>query len=212
MKRMIFLIAVVVAVTGLSGGNSAFATRDPAKQGMNLYEYAGNNPVHYRDPLGLEFNTEATTYITQALELGRPTEEIAQVLGWTIEMTAKAMVTVAITRAADQMLRNAQRNAKSPDACEAAKDTLAQLQKSLKSFQEVINEHQGNINDPANNMEWGNPNDPIDVSHAVGTWQKHITKAEFNIKAGQKAISAAQKLVDVLCVPCKTWYNPFTWF
>jgi hypothetical protein len=140
---------------------------------------------------------------------GATAADIAAAFHCSLEVAAEIVLAVATAKAVDEMVKNAQKNAKGSDLCEKAKDALRQVEKSLAALNKFIEEHKGKIADPAKYMTRDNPSDPAMVARAIVDWQKQIEKAQKGIQVATKATETLRKAVDAACW---CWYNPLTWF
>ena len=180
--------------------------------GMNLLLSARSNPCLYMDSLGLlAIAIQGPEYAVVMAAAGDSAAQILEVFGATMteQEALRILAAVAIGKAVEQFVKNFQENAKGDGPCETAKHALRQAEKQVKSLRKVIEEHQRKIANPGPNMTSGDPANQNHVARAVGVWNDHIARAEFNIKATEMAISILGKAVDAAC---SCWYKPWTWF
>jgi RHS repeat-associated protein len=190
----------------IGGWNS----RDPIaeKGGINLYCFVGNNPVNSIDPFGFATIFALPAEVIAEYEAGISIEQIAEDYGLVIEQVLQLIAGYEISKQVNEIIKNAQRLAKGKDPCELAKSALRQVRNGIESYEKVIQEHQGWINDPSSYPGGLNP-DPANPQRAIDKWLKDIARAEGNIEKSKQAIKILEKLVDAAC---KCWYKPWTWF
>jgi hypothetical protein len=126
---------------------------------------------------------------------------------------ANGLAAIAILEGAKKMLEIARNNVArkgGKDPCEAAKAALRQLERSVKSFENRVSEHQNWIKDPSSYKGGGRvlPGDPR-IPNWINDWTEDIVKNKGELEKAKKAVEMANKLVDKAC---KCWYKPWTWF
>ena len=193
-------------------GKGRWPNRDPIEElgGLNLYGMVGNNPLNRIDAFGLAGSVVGLpAQIPFLIQSGWTAEQIANTFGVSVAVVTAMIAANELADAAQQIVRNAQRNAKGKDPCEKAKNAVRQVRKGIESLEKVIEKHQGWINDPTSYPGGGvTPGDPR-IPRWINDWLGDIAKAQGNIEKSKKAVDILEKAVDAAC---RCWYKPWTWF
>jgi uncharacterized protein RhaS with RHS repeats len=188
-------------------------SRDPIEEmgGINLYGVVGNDGVNSWDALGLQgLNSTsfpagaATVAEAAALEAGYASAAQMQA----VQAALNATLAAAVANKVEQF----KRNSKGRDPCEKAKSALRQARKGIESINDVIDEHQGWLNNPSSYPGGLNPATVQQRGGIDGVkrgWQDHI---ERNRKQQDTIEKAAKELEKLVKKACRCWYKPWTWF
>ena len=125
---------------------------------------------------------------------------------------AQAALNATLAAAVANKVEQFKRNSKGRDPCEKAKSALRQARKGIESINDVIDEHQGWLNNPTTYPGGLNPATVQQRGGIDGVkrgWQDHI---ERNRKQRDTIEKAAKELEKLVKKACRCWYNPWTWF
>jgi hypothetical protein len=185
-------------------------SRDPIleKGGVNLYGFVGNNSLNATDYLGQQ---SLVTPAGAAAMLELAASDAGYVSAAAM-IEAERATAVLAAAAVDKAIENFRKNAKGKDPCEKAKSALKQAQNGIDSINDVINEHQGWINNPES---YPGGLDPATVARRGGIegvrqgWATHIDRNRSQLENLEKAVKELKKAADDAC---RCWYKPWTWF
>ncbi|UCG58986.1 MAG: RHS repeat-associated core domain-containing protein, partial [Phycisphaerales bacterium] len=155
-----------------------------APQMLNLYAYAGNSPVQYTDPTGLD-KLSVRGFLETALE-------VQSVLIGTHPVYEKA-VSIALNNPIDK------------PATEAIDGVLGTVHSGLTKLEKAYDDHVGPVNNPVTQVK-----SMVPKSRAEAAWQLLMAVTTGGAaKAGQARQAAAQKLKQELARPV-TVYKPLS--
>ena len=207
----VVVIAVEFGHRFYNPDSGRWLNRDPIGEagGLNLQAFVRNSTIDLFDPLGLSELIGFPAQLPFWIESGWTVSEIANMLGTSVAAVAAMVAAYEMEKAVEKIIDNLKKTAKGKDPCEKAKAAVKAAQKSLKSFQKLIDKHQGYINNPSSYPGGLQPPYDTNPQLAIDAWLRDIAKAQKNIDKYNKALKVLQKAADAAC---KCWYKPWTWF
>jgi hypothetical protein len=125
---------------------------------------------------------------------------------------AQAALNATLAAAVANKVEQFKRNSKGRDPCEKAKNALKQARKGIERISDVIDEHQGWLNNPSSYPGGLNPTTVQQRGSIDGVkrgWQAHIERNRKQRDTIEKASKELEKLIEEAC---RCWYKPWTWF
>lgn len=160
--------------TPTTSGRPVWLSPDPLGEGVNamgnLYNYVGNDPINYWDPLGLQMDS-VTASMPGAAASGMTAAQLAEFYGISKAAALAMLSSAAAVKMADDYLSGVD-TAKFQDPCKQFDEAIRRLEKGIRKANRKAQDHVDWIADPSSYK--GGQGITGDPEHAESKWRKGI--------------------------------------